>query len=317
MRRFSIAGVGVLLLVLAACSGESAENSEGGDDATGGSNGTGGSSGASSDWATACARSADILCDKLNECSPFFFAALFPNDCVALYEDVCRDLDGLPGATVGPTDVLRCYEAYGRMSCDDLSYNGVVPAECNLNGSRGSGSPCSNDTQCQSGSCSTSSGECGVCEVLATEGQSCFETSCAPELDCSLDSICVRPRHLGDACTIDAPCSILLNCTGGVCSKPPGPGAPCASDGVACDLFHGVTCNAEEVCETIDLPSLGEPCEGICEGGAYCSDDTTPAVCVPAPGEGDACNAELGPDCSIPFECTNGICARSDPASCG
>jgi hypothetical protein len=157
-----------------------------------------------------------------------------------------------------------------------------------------------------------------VCEVLATEGQSCLDVQCASDLDCSATFVCVSQKDLGDACSTDDPCPPLMLCTGGVCSKPPGPGEPCATDGLSCDFLSGASCNPVTLlCEPLEVPGVGEACDGICQGGSYCNDDTTPPTCVAQPGEGDACNVESGPDCFMPFVCTNGVCTRFDPASCG
>ena len=285
-----------------ACSGES--------DTTGDDEGDGNTS----SWATACERAADAICGKYDECATLLFQGLIPSDCHGFYLSGCLDNTRLSDVNITPSEYLACANAFNRLSCDDWLYNGESPPECqNVPGERPVGDACGNGLQCASRACTAGGGECGVCEVRAAEGESCADRTCGLNLTCDEQGICTRPTHLGDPCSVDAPCDLIQVCRGGVCSKPPGDGEPCATDGLSCDLFQLLSCNPTTMlCESESIPCLGEDCSGLCRGGAVCN--LTSGICGAPLPEGAACSED--DRCEASLECIGSVCRRFDPTTC-
>ncbi len=298
MRWVWFAGLGAAWLF--SCSGESATGDDDSGDAAG--------------WATACDEAADVFCSKYEECAPIL-QGLIPTDCHGFYQSSCLSSATLPGANITPSQYSSCVNAFERLSCDDWLYNGETPPECrNIPGERGVGDPCGSGLQCVSGAC-TGGGECGVCEVRAAEGESCLERECDVGLVCGTENIC-RPRtKLGDPCSPDAPCDLVMPCRGGVCSKPPGDGEPCATEGLSCDLFQLLTCSPTTMlCESESVPGIGEACTDRCAGGAVCSPTT--GTCIPPIAAGLGCSPDGERPCDATLECVDGICRPFDPTTC-
>jgi len=93
----------------------------------------------------------------------------------------CRTTGDCSYETYGPADTLLtwCFEADG-LSCD------LQTATCQPLVALGQS--CSSSDACGTGNICDS-----VCKKGATIGQSCATTQCIPELECSLDGVCVDP----------------------------------------------------------------------------------------------------------------------------
>ena len=180
-------------------------------------------------------------------------------------------------------------------------------------------------------------------------GESCrdFFGACEDALFCDSPSgLCAQPAGLGQGCE-EAPCAEGLKCMFGgfddppLCKAPAGPGQPCpggneCTEGLVCN-FDTTTCEppagAGESCDFSDCmdglycsydpdtgtgtcgppPKVGEPCQGVCEEGAYCPFDNP--VCVALPGAGQPC-LEYG--CAKGFECDQkaDACIDEQPLIC-
>jgi hypothetical protein len=313
MRLLLVASLVGSFFAFAGCGGQSHGDD---DDGSSGDNGTGGTSGVPADWAGVCARTAAVNCGKWVECAPFLREFALPSDCPASVEASCRDFARLTDTSTTRGDYLACLEAFGRQSCDDWLYNSVTPVECEgFVGTRSVGQPCGSGAQCASGACSAGFA-CGICETRSASGESCLEASCAAGLVCNAQSTCVRPRHLGDPCSADSPCTDPVHCRNGVCSKPAGNGEPCGNEALGCDFLQGLRCGPMLLCEPWPVPGIGEACTGICAAGAACS---ASGICVRVLAEGTPCTlGELSDDfCDRGLECIDDVCARFDPTTCG
>ncbi|HEX6764083.1 MAG TPA: hypothetical protein VF103_01370 [Polyangiaceae bacterium] len=331
MRTLWAASVGVWIVTTAACGGKSDGDDSGTGDGNGGAGtagtsagatggtasgavGTGGSRGVPEDWASVCARTADVSCRKWAECAPFLLNVAVPADCSAYFEASCRDFARLADIAVTPRDYGACLTAFERQACDDWLYNSTTPPECEgFVGTRALGSPCGSASQCASGVCSAG-GDCGVCEAGAAEGESCLEESCAPGLRCGAYPVCTRSKRLGDPCNTEAPCNGPMVCRGGVCSKPPGNGEPCGTQELSCDFLQGLRCGESGLCEPWPIAGFAESCTGFCAAGLVCDDA---GQCVRALAEGASCDALSNDACERGLECIDGACRRFDPTTCG
>lgn len=157
-------------------------------------------------------------------------------------------------------------------------------------------------------------------DLLAFAG----EGGCAAQLPLECDTYCAAYHgdlSVGADCTMPvenqptwSDCASGLWCLAGVCQD------PCGADGVHlgvgdacrnemgeslgdCDAQPGLWCDFE-TSACIMLPGVGEPCYGseVCGPGAVCDWSGPEALCVAAPGEGEACTYL----CDAGFYC-NGV----------
>lgn len=130
---------------------------------------------------------------------------------------------------------------------------------------------------------------------------------------------------VGAACTsyyqaFGDSCAQGLQCLGGTCTEVVAPvhklaGEACNPQTDLCE--EGSRCTIDEANPTgptlcVRGPKAGEPCSAYCDVGLRCdlSMGGTDRVCVPPPGEGEAC-------ASPPYECAEGLRCAANVCSVG
>jgi hypothetical protein len=177
---------------------------------------------------------------------------------------------------------------------------------CNANGSSScgactarvpAGQACTLTAECVEGStCFTPTGAtAGTCTPQASEGASCQNALCLPDLTCNTTTMtCQRRVLLGGACQTSADC-LEGWCNSGSCAAVAyaGPGEPCDGAGTRCT--HGACPSAggggPRVCSAVAQD--GQACGSgvVCDSYANCVGGTcqlTPAVCPPPSSASDA-----------------------------
>ncbi len=201
-----------------------------------------------------------------------------------------------------------------------------------------SGEPCTATARCAVGlRCNGGRCEPGPVDAVCTLGSDACGagTTCQP----AFQKRCLPRGDVGARCISDAACRAELTCSGdavrpGVCRTPPVPGercyarcaegAFCARMGVdpmgtcavmpalgdPCDTAWSYTsCGPGRVCDAYTavckpIPRLGETCDGLCAPGLGCDFLRSPAICVPALGEGANCDGSSGvSDCAPGLAC--------------
>jgi hypothetical protein len=146
------------------------------------------------------------------------------------------------------------------------------------------GIACTAGTECCSGNCDTTVGQCapplpGQCLAADAECQSGAEC-------CTF--ACVNFRCSGDQCTSDGEsCDNDGQCCGGVC----GSDGKCTPLNVACDT-SGNACTADAEC-----------CSGFCKDNIC---NGAPSYCT-----------QINDVCSVDSECCSGVCSKTDGATYG
>jgi len=136
------------------------------------------------------------------------------------------------------------------------------------------------------------------CVLPQPEGATCIGGDCAGALFCN--------RSISDA---GAP----------ICVKPGAASAICSSS-ADCLTEAGLRC-ASGVCAEPTFGSLGERCDfagRLCERGTSCPYPVLPPplMCQTNATDGSGCHDVLGPRCSFPANCLDGICQLPRDAAC-
>ncbi|MFO0592146.1 MAG: hypothetical protein U0441_31675 [Polyangiaceae bacterium] len=261
-------------------------------------------------------------CAKAFECAPFGAKATFgtQDECEAGLEPVALDLFTLPDIASSADDLQRCADAMGSATCAEYAAGQILP-ECDILGTRPSGSACATGIQCESGSCSGSSdAKCGTCNIRKAVGETCQVVNevCAPGAFCSQEGKCVAtPTKVGDACP-NGVCAGGLYCNNGTCAALLGAGAACESF-FQCNYSDGVTCDStSKKCVQMKVAAVGEACGTdpltVCAGDASC--DTMTNKCVARPKLGEACTVDAI-DCAFGSECSDaGKCEEPTYPTC-
>ncbi len=163
------------------------------------------------------------------------------------------------------------------------------------------GHECAWDYQCRHGLVCRASGpgpsprKCLQRALPSTEGEPCSsDWDCATGLICSNDA-CVEQSAVGGPCDVTNKNRDCLD--GNVCDYDRSTGmwrcVPPRSEGEGCvapfACARGLWCNTMSggICQS--LPSVGEPCQTFCAGGAWCDRAASPHVCRPPGSAGDPC----------------------------
>lgn len=303
------------LVALLACSGSSSS-----------------SSGATPDQA--CSDYAQLLCDKLNTCAPYFLQGAYGDmaTCVARAKIDCVPSFSANGTSATPDAVETCIGDAKNASCDDLIAR-KGPPSCNTKpGQLADGAVCGTDAQCKGALCRfADTGTCGACSSPGGAGAACArDGDCADgqSLRCVAKK-CVTSAGAGADCSAEQPCLPSLACTGGKCATPLAAGAACQFKigENPCDTEKGYYCNPKtNVCAQIVTAAAGAQCGYFndalvsCTGGSICrgADPTKqqPGTCQAPAADGAACNDATGPSCLAPARCLSGVCTVTDPTSC-
>ncbi len=335
-----LASGGVLLFLVAACSGSGESESGGGGDAT-------------------CAEYVNALVSYADRCGDGGRASASTR---ARFAAACARGISAPGTTNAAAQVSACSKKLAAASCGE-------DVDCEIKGGTlEDGAACGERYQCKSGACETEPGsQCGKCAPrvaiggactsasrcvegascvtrdgdtgtcvatkIAKAGEDCIGQSgeiirCDTGLHCSYsrgETICKAPGGAGSECSSRNDCTEGLSCVAGQCAPPLVEGADCNGDGCG----KGLACSADEKCAPIVFVKAGEACDsnrrcenGRCKGfsiapGPGGETKVTPGKCVDPLPDGAACsNDEGAPECDLFAACIDGKCTPADPAQC-
>lgn len=273
--------------------------------------------------AASCRASAEILCQRVAECTPDYVPFFFQTDracieqvrarCEQRYEGpgaaespaVCEGASSAPCTTLanpeaavlrGPADMLLSY-------CDVSAGSFVV------------GERCLRDGDCRSGVCNINEkavfDPCGFCAASAGFMEGCGlgggDAHCRAGLACVLGR-CLRVVDEGAPC--DATTYCRTECRGGTCVALGKLGDVCVEDG--CDLTHRFACGEpEKICGEVAVAAPGEPCDPygqarpgkrFCDFRSECSDAN---VCERRAAFGEPCTEV---SCHSTLACVDGFC---------
>ncbi len=269
-------------------------------------------------------------CDRLAKCEPLSIATTYGGDkasCVRILAGAEQSAAALPGSGVTPENVEACAKALAAQGCEDPAW----PAACALSGTVPTGGACSSSVQCVAGDgCTATLQTCGTCVVLPKEGEPCPVGMCATGLECfpnGTSSQCVAPVPQGGHCDgVLHLCTSGLQCVSGACAALLGAGAACDPTNDACDYTQGMYCGTSATCTKVTTATVGQACSTVspqilCAGlGVACvlSSQLTPqsGTCVAPLADGQACTV-VGPMCTPPSACLNGVCAKPSLPVCG
>lgn len=182
--------------------------------------------------------------------------------------------------------------------------------------------PCVTGAHCEASVCVADLDAGAACQGknlhACGDGAACI---CADPAACEseADFACRPARAEGEPCNMALDCGEDLYCNygdGGRCAQRGGLGAACDDSFGAC--LHPLVCVdgqcADEQPAVTELPLLaeGESCAdpGSCPLGTACTCDNdacTEKRCLPAPGLGESCEAQMLADIT-PFACSEGAC---------
>ncbi len=295
--------------------------------------------------ARACADGAFARCNVLQYCSPAALAFRFGDlrTCQALYQESCLAIVTAPSSGQTTAGVEACAQDLAvpnpKWSCSDYLLIQNPPPDCQQpSGALANGAPCALSQQCKSAFCSITNGKmCGTCAPALAQGDSCAGLAMCPRsLNCNAATQkCEGFVGMGGACSPGLPCAAHLACVGynaqsnapGTCQpEASGVHGPCSFQGAGCDVFAGLSCNAQtQTCETAQIGTPGSACGLVAGQQAYCSSsgDCMDGACRAAAREGEPCDIVNGPSCIAITQCivdtdggTSGTCQVSNASSC-
>jgi hypothetical protein len=279
----------------------------------------------------ACTDELTAFCKKLTTCAPFFSPIVFGDEatCIERNKASCVKSLSLPNSPT-PADAETCVaDLNADMDCPKILGHDP-PASCQSKpGTAANGAVCGSDWQCQSAYCQTADDmQCGTCTDRATTSGSCTkDENCAYGLVCAT-GICAAPGAAGAACDKNHPCLSPLACAGatvavpmGTCAAAAPAGGDCSTAG--CLITDGLYCNADKVCQKVQVAQPGEPCGLVDKTLTICSASDcnvstgqTSGICGAIAADGAACDATNGPKCKPGAKCIGGMCQLTDPSSC-
>jgi hypothetical protein len=291
--------------------------------------------------ARACADGAFARCSRLQTCSPSAVQFRYGDQktCETLFADVCLEVNAAPSTGATTTTVEACAQAIPLWSCGDYLFSQNPPPACQRqDGLRANGAPCGLGQQCQSAFCSIALGQmCGTCAPAPQPGDSCANlTDCGPSLNCIPASLkCEGYVQMGSPCTPGLPCAADLACVGynaqsgasGTCQPEVVTGGDaCTFLGAGCDVFKGLSCNAQtQTCQTAQVVGAGAACGLVANQETYClaSGSCVAGACQAAASVGEACDVVKGPSCINLSRCvvdadggTSGTCRIPSGSTC-
>jgi hypothetical protein len=293
--------------------------------------------------ARACADGAFARCSRLQTCSAsalqFRYGDL--HTCETLFQDSCLEINTAPSTGTTTATIEACAQAISgpSWSCGDYLVNQNPPPACSRqSGSLPNGSPCGLGQQCQSAFCSIAAGQmCGTCAAAPQPGDSCANlTDCGPVLNCiPASQKCEGYALIGGACSPGLPCAVGLACVGynvqsdttGTCQpESTTADAGCSFQGAGCDVFAGLSCNAQtQTCGTALVVGAGAACGLVANQEAYCAAAGTcvEGACQASAGVGEPCDVANGPSCITLARCvlggdggTSGTCRIPSASTC-
>lgn len=268
--------------------------------------------------------------------------------CLAREALACENQAKAAGSGSNPAHIERCVSAVPTTACADF-FDNVPPPACVPGGTRGTGEHCAFNSQCSSGYCSgTANGICGSCGTAPGAGGDCTTSNCGRDLVCvASTNLCQSRGAEGAVCSSALLCRSDLNCIAGAtasgtadatstCEAAGGDGSACGTGTSGCDGMLGLYCGGAKgarACTGVSYAASGEPCGALTDGthaqciAGDCYTETALAgatelgVCKGFAGDGEPCDADLGPTCMAPARCvtTNGsmgVCTVAIAASC-
>jgi hypothetical protein len=291
----------------------------GGTSGTGGTAGQGGAGGGNMDGggppagtrAEACAALGNAIAAQLMRCNPYLLMAGYGSQAAYAQRLTLNcNLYDAPGVNWPARPFKPCADALAAQSCTDW-FDDVPLAACPLNGQFLDGQPCGSGFQCQTGLCSFPATGCGRCIQRPLMGQACVET-CAQNLSCSPNKVCVPLGVRGAPCDANTPCRPSLACHNGACA-PPATSGTCVTDD-ECDFTQGYVCNPDRgqcVKVTFGPTCLLNP-DGsyvYCSGAQICKQ----GMCIARVADGGACSDTDRLFCQWPARCSNMRCRLPAP----
>lgn len=338
-RLFSRVSPALLSLCLIASSGCTTDNPQGtdggggdlaraGTDSGGGNSDLGGGgnvnlTGGGQTVDAACGQLSAAVCAKLNACSPYLLQYYYGDSktCQARVTLTCAPYVNLSGSSWTVARLNACAAGYASGTCDDYFAPGGPPACRPQAGTLADGAACANSNQCQSAHCSAALNGCGTCTKVGAVGDACsVNRPCGLGLDCTAAK-CALPAQKGEACgTGQGACGTGLYCSAGKCAATLQKGEACTMLTGECDANQGLYCDPlTRKCAAYTLAAAGATCGAfttVCEAGGTCGGPAATRKCVAAAADGAQCNAFQGPSCMDPAACTGGTCKVFDPATC-
>jgi hypothetical protein len=291
--------------------------------------------------ASACADIAFARCDRLHTCSISALEFRYGDErtCEAFFQATCLAITSAPSTGTTTATAEACAQAIPSWSCGDYLFNQNPPPDCQRqSGQLPNGSPCGLGQQCQSAFCSIAANQmCGTCAPAPQAGDSCANLAdCGPSLNCIAASLkCEGYVQMGGQCTPGLPCGAGLACVGfSAQSGTPGTCQPevattgdsCSFLGAGCDVFQGLSCNAQtQTCGVAQIVGAGAACGLVANQQAFCAASGTcvAGACQASAGVGEPCDVAKGPSCIGQARCvtdtdggTGGTCRIPSGATC-
>jgi len=272
---------------------------------------------------------ANANCNKHEVCqlADLFVSMVNPDACRVSVRRWSMDAQSAIGSSYSALQAVECARAINDQSCDSY-FSGVWPLECRpKSGQLENGSACYWGYQCKSTFCAGKWLGCGKCHALVMDGDACntVERACPTGMLCGDDEKCHKPANTGEFCSKSKPCGNGLFCLNSLCRRPRQLGDSCkrmsgASD---CDGWHSIACNDTiNQCVRGSFKTEGQACgwtsDGSeyrwCVGGASCNSGTN--KCEKVRDEGSACDETAQKPCIFPLRCTDGKCTYTDSTMC-
>jgi len=264
----------------------------------------------------------------------------------------CQNQAKATGSGSNPAHIERCVSAVADEACADF-FDNVPPPACIPGGSRAAGEPCAFNSQCSSGYCGgTAHAICGSCGTAPGAGGDCTTSNCGRDLICVASTdLCQSRGSEGALCSSALPCRSDLNCTLMTTTNPTNgatadmmsscavagmAGAACGTNTSNCDGMQGLYCGGTKgarTCMGVSYAAAGAACgmladgthamciAGDCYANGGLATGTDAGTCTGFAGDGQPCDAELGPTCLAPARCvttngSKGVCTLPLGASC-
>jgi len=259
-------------------------------------------------------------CAYLERCEPWNLRQRYGDaaGCFTLRRAEVENEVQLPDTSTTASQVEYCERQLATHSCSDRT---ALP-DCWMRGTRRIGEPCASGSQCASGSCillqrlDGPTPSCGVCSVIAGEGEACTHNICALNLTCSSSMQCIVPGREGARCADARDCAGDHDCRDGRCGPRLPVDAPCSDTTAACR--EGLVCiRRADGSAKCGAPRYAggfaacgpDPLAGTftsCSNGA-CSRPEG-GTCLPNLPYGAACSAVRGAKCEHGSSCVDGVC---------
>lgn len=200
-----------------------------------------------------------------------------------------------PGvATYDGAKAFSCVNSLRDASCKNDGNN--PDCELILTGDTPENGACFDDFECLPGArCERDTNnpvECsivGQCRMGAGLGANCNNTNCQSGLECvyppgvagGVSGIC-QDGSLGSLCSNNFDCNSETYCSAGMCVAARASGAPCTDSD---------QCGGDQMCVNTfcaDVNEVNDPCNGVCHGNLYCSENTL--NCQPMPAMNENCS---------------------------